>query len=125
MKTVFFKSEFANILTNQNESQPKSTATKLFCDFVYEKSFNSIGWNLYERRCLDRFAGIKKNVIAKSIIDVKLNLLNLSRQSGRVLNYSSKNRFRFIRVESKLMKKCHKFRYRYEIWYASDAITTL
>ena len=69
---------------------------------------------------LRSFCGNGKNtkqkiLIAKSIIKfVKLNLLNFSRQSASscatdVLNFSSTSRFRVIRVESKIMKKSHKF----------------
>ena len=46
---------------NYCKSQPKSKAAKLFPDFIYVESFNSIDWNLYEQGFLGRFAALKKN----------------------------------------------------------------
>ena len=42
------------------EFKPKSTATKLFREVIYVESYNTIGCDLYEQKCLVRFALIKK-----------------------------------------------------------------
>ena len=51
---------------NYCESQPKSTATKLFRDFIYAESLNYIGWNLYEQRYLVKIN--QKMLMAKSTV---------------------------------------------------------